>query len=192
METWKSIPNYEGIYEISDLGNVRRLDGVIKAGIRYNPIVKHSGKLLKPGIKANGYYAVSLSYKGKVTEYFIHRLVAEVFLENPNNYKVVNHLDGNKLNNQVTNLEWTTYKGNHWHARKHGLLNNIGKYQNKPLMCVETNVEFENSIHAAQWLIDIKCPRIKSYNIQVISHNIKRCANGKCPRAYEYHWEFVK
>jgi hypothetical protein len=104
-ELWKSIEGYEGLYEISDLGNVKILE-------RKRP----NGKLYKEKImraNARGNYAeVSLYKDGKATHHLVHRLVAEAFIPNPDNLPQVNHRDENKKNNCVDNLEWCTAKYN--------------------------------------------------------------------------------
>lgn len=94
-EIWKDITGYEGLYQVSNFGNVK--------SIRNNII-------LKPNIKQNGYYRVSLSINSKIKEANIHALVALMFIDNPENKPTVNHKDLNKLNNHVSNLEWATYK----------------------------------------------------------------------------------
>lgn len=112
-EIWKDILNYEGLYQISNLGNVKSLGN------------KHKHKnsiILKQTIdRKNGYLTVSLSKKGKMKMYRVHRLVANAFIDNFNNYPIINHKDGNKLNNCVDNLEWCTYKQNIIHSWENGL-----------------------------------------------------------------------
>ena len=95
-EVWKEIRGYEGLYEVSNLGRVRR------ASISNR---LHNDGILKP-IKRNNYLKVVLSKEGNKTDYFIHRLVAETFIENPNNLPYVNHIDEVKTNNTTNNLEW--------------------------------------------------------------------------------------
>lgn len=80
-----------------------------------------TNKILTPGKTTNGYYTVSLSNNGKRKSYYIHRLVANNFINNPNNYKEINHKDGNKQNNRVDNLEWCDRSYNLTHAYKNGL-----------------------------------------------------------------------
>lgn len=104
MEEWKSVVGYEGYYEVSSLGNVRSITRVKK------------GKVLKPLKRQHGYLGIQLHGKGGNKRGFktfsVHRLVAEAFIPNPNNYPEINHIDENKSNNRVENLEWVTHKQN--------------------------------------------------------------------------------
>lgn len=99
------IKDYEN-YELYDTGEVFNIT---------------TGKKLKGSIRLNGYKVYRLSKNNKKTEYYAHRLVAEYFIPNPNNFPVVNHKDGNKLNNSVENLEWMSYSDNVHHAYDNGL-----------------------------------------------------------------------
>lgn len=81
-----------------------------------------TNKLVAKRINRSGYYIVNLSINGKCKTFALHRLIATAFIENKEDFPVVNHLDGDKLNNKVDNLEWTTYKGNNAHAWKTGLM----------------------------------------------------------------------
>lgn len=111
-EIWKSIKGYDGVYEVSNFGRVRGLDRYVNYG--YSDVL-HKGQILKSRCHKNGYYAITLNNNGRKLKY-IHRLVAEAFIPNPNNKKTVNHIDGNKANNCVTNLEWATQSENNLHA----------------------------------------------------------------------------
>ena len=107
-EEWRDIRSYEGLYQVSNLGNVKSFNNRIK---NKNPMI------LKQTIdRKNGYLTVSLSKNGKKKIHRVHKLVASIFIDNPNNYPVINHKDGNKLNNCVDNLEWCTYKQNIIHS----------------------------------------------------------------------------
>lgn len=106
VEVWKDIPNFEGLYQVSNLGNVKSLNRIIND--RHKNI---KGKLLKPNI-ANGYYKVVLSKNGKLKTIPIHKLVAQTFILNADNKPQINHIDGNKLNNNINNLEFVTAKEN--------------------------------------------------------------------------------
>lgn len=96
METWAAIKGYEEFYQISTLGRVWS---------------KHTKKYLKP-FCIRGYQHVSLSLNGKIVKKKVHRLVAEAFLDNPLNKETVSHLNENKLDNQLINLEWATSREN--------------------------------------------------------------------------------
>lgn len=107
-EIWKDIVGYEGLYQVSNLGNVKRLKGYKGRGKGY--IVEEH--LIKPSINSNGYQNVVLCKNGKTKTFTMHRLVAIAFLYNSDNLPQVNHKDENKLNNCVDNLEWCDSKYN--------------------------------------------------------------------------------
>ena len=111
MEEWKDIEGYEGLYQVSNLGNVRALKF-------YHS--RNNVHLLKPTVNKYGYCVVSLHKDKKVKQYRVHRLVAIAFLPNPDNLPYVNHIDCDKTNNSLTNLEWCTQSEN----VKHGYDNN--------------------------------------------------------------------
>ena len=102
MEIWKDIIGFEGMYQISNYGNVKSL----------KKKKQHSDYLLKPFFIKNGYLKTQLSKNNVCYRPLIHRLVAMHFIDNPNNYKEVNHKDENKTNNRVDNLEWCDRKYN--------------------------------------------------------------------------------
>lgn len=112
-EEWFDIPGYEGLYQITKNGIIRSL--TYQGKIRDIPLIR------KPNINRYG-YAMMLLTKNKIRKNLsVHRLVALTFIPNPNNLPEVNHIDGNKLNNNVSNLEWCTSKENIEHAFKTGL-----------------------------------------------------------------------
>jgi hypothetical protein len=112
-EVWKDIEGYEGLYQVSNLGKVKSIDRYIKQYNGYNYSIRiYRGKILKSNIGNRGYLKVVLHKQRKAKTYNVHRLVAETFILNPNNYSQVNHKDENKLNNCVDNLEWCTSKYN--------------------------------------------------------------------------------
>lgn len=104
QEKWLDVVGYEGLYQVSDHGRVRR-NGHIKA----------------VSVDHGGYVTVSLSRKSKQQTLKVHRLVALAFIPNPEHKKTVNHIDGNKQNNSINNLEWATHGENHKHAYRTGL-----------------------------------------------------------------------
>ena len=107
MEEWKDIKDMNGYYQISNFGNV-------KSFITYRQNKKETGKILKPFLVTKKYQTVSLFSKS----YSVHRLVAEHFIPNPNNLPQVNHIDGDKTNNNISNLEWVTNRENSIHYHK--------------------------------------------------------------------------
>lgn len=115
MEEFRKVKGYEGYYEVSNLGNVRSNS--------YKGI-----KILKPAGKR--YLQVIFCINQNKEHKSIHRLVAEAFIPNPNNYPCVNHIDGNTKNNKVENLEWCTIEYNNLHAKNTGLLS---RYENRPM-----------------------------------------------------------
>lgn len=121
-EIWKEVYGYEGLYEVSNLGRVRSLDHLVtqqKGSCFITRIYK--GRILKPRIPKNKYPYLHLSKQGVQLTVKVHRLVAQTFIPNPENLPQVNHKDGNKQNNVVTNLEWADSKMNINHAFDLGL-----------------------------------------------------------------------
>lgn len=112
-ERWADIPDYEGLYQISEFGRVRSLDRLI-SGARNNSKRRHRGRILKISHYTNGYCFVGLSKNGVVKQHLIHRLVLLSFCEA--NCLEINHRDGNKDNNALGNLEYVTHSYNQLHS----------------------------------------------------------------------------
>lgn len=120
-EIWRSKEDFSG-YEISNLGAVRSIDRYIEDTMGRRQF--RAGKLMKQKVDDDGYYQIRISDDNKKPHYFrVHRLVAELFIDNPDDLPVVNHKDGNKKNNKVDNLEWATHHENNVHAVETGLHN---------------------------------------------------------------------
>lgn len=124
QESWKPIPRYENIYEVSSHGNVRGVDRTVFHTDGRTRKLK--GRVLKPRENLSGYYQVNLCKEGKCKQHSVHRLVAISFARNPLNLKEVNHIDGDSKNNHMDNLEWCTRADNMKHAKKLNLID----YQN--------------------------------------------------------------
>lgn len=126
-EVWKDVIGWEDIYEISNIGRIR---------------IKDTGKIKKDHIKPNsGYHQINLE-KGNIRKTIsIHRLVAETFIPNPNNLSDVNHIDGDKNNNTITNLEWLSHADN----IRHGFKNNLYDINEHTKRCIKNNKKYEKN-----------------------------------------------
>ena len=120
MDIWRDIRGYEGLYVISNHGRVCSLNRSLED--KNGRVIRRSGKMLLPQPNSSGYLRVQLKHEGTTHYYFVHRLVALHFVENPypDCYAIVNHLDSNHLNNRADNLEWTTALGNARHTIENG------------------------------------------------------------------------
>jgi hypothetical protein len=126
QEVWKNMIGYEDLYLISNMGRIKSLEKIIhypnSCYNKTNKGVVRKERFLKPSLKKR-YLSVTLS-KNNVKKYeLVHRLVAIHFVDNPNNLPCVNHIDGDKHNNFVSNLEWCTHSENSKHAIEIGLVN---------------------------------------------------------------------
>ena len=113
-EIWKDIEGYEGTYQVSNTGKVKRIKTLIKCKNGHNFTLKEHYIYLND--KGGNYLTVNLNKENKTKRFYVHRLVAKAFIENVNNKSEVNHIDGNKHNNKVKNLEWVTRSENLKHA----------------------------------------------------------------------------
>ena len=122
-EIWKPIENYEGLYEVSNLGRVRSIDRIIIMKHRNGCNATHyyKGKILATRKNNSGYLKVDLIKDKKAKTFFVHRLVAIAFISNVENKPQVNHIDGNKENNTIENIEWCDAFENQQHALNIGL-----------------------------------------------------------------------
>jgi hypothetical protein len=121
METeWKPVVEYEGLYEVSNFGEIRSLDRFIKKSPSGRMAFVH-GKIIKQFACNERYLKVSLSKNGNAKTHRVARVVASVFLDNKDSKGQVNHKDGNRFNNKADNLEWATQEENMRHAVKAGL-----------------------------------------------------------------------
>ncbi len=139
-EIWRPCKDYEGLYEVSNLGRVRSCDKKVWNGKNY---YFKEGKLKTPELRKDGYLSVSLYKDNKGKHMKIHRLVAFAFIENanPELYNDVNHIDCDRTNNTVDNLEWCNAKTNHEHSDK------LGR-KTKPPVFYGTENKFSTPVYA--------------------------------------------
>lgn len=170
IEIWKDYKDYEGLYQASNLGRMRSLDRWVKS--KSGSVRLCKGKILKLCTDKYGYLKVGLFKNNKVKTYYVHRLVAEVFLPNPNNYKEVNHKDENKQNNVVSNLEWCDAKYNSNYGTRNermskSLTNNI--YTSREVDVYDLDMNFIETLPSSK-----ECGR--KYKVQ--HSNVRYCCNG--------------
>lgn len=179
---WKDIEELNGIYQISNTGEIRSVD-------HYTGKVWHKGITLKQMINHKGYHNVLIKKDGKKKTFVIHRCVARSFVLNPhpNLYDQVNHIDGVKSNNNALNLEWCNNSLNQIHA------NRMGLNANRIKKCIEGS-----SKAVAQYSVDgdlmgvYESARKANLETGVPYKSISLCCLGKNHTAYGFVWKFVK
>ncbi len=187
-EIWKDVVGYEGLYEVSNFGRIKSKERVVNNS-KGKRIVK--SKILSPFISNSGYYAIVLHKTRPVFKLnYIHRLIANAFLPNENNLEQINHIDGNKLNNNVFNLEWCSRSENMKHAIKVGLFSQkvvkdrIKKMNKSVVKCV---MQIKNGKVVAEYESTVIAGKQFSKNAD---RNISACARHKLKSAYGYQWEY--
>lgn len=182
-EEWRPVKNYEGLYEVSNLGRVRSLDKTVRAqsGVR---VIK--GRTMRLKVERSGYLRVMLvskvGQKGKT--HYAHRLVALSFLSKKEKKDEVNHIDGNKKNNILSNLEWCTRSENELHAYKTGLSRiterhraALIKSRARSVRCIDDRREFETIESAGRFY------GIRRGGINKVLSGARRLVGG---RRFEY------
>lgn len=176
-EEWEPIKGFEE-YEVSNLGNVRRGEKIKKAAVW------------------SLYKSVTLCKDGKPHTKAVHRLVAEAFLPNPENKPCINHIDCNKLNNRVDNLEWCTYQENERHAWEHGLKENVRD-------AVKQHIAYARSFSHTEKPVDQFAKSgefVRRWDSASKAHNelgidgsgIAKCCRGKLKTAGGFVWKYAQ
>lgn len=172
-EEWKDLPEYEGLYQVSNLGRIKALASIriSEKGIR-----KYKERILSPKLNFDKYYYVTLTKGGRRTSHRLHRLIARTFLGHADN-KVVDHIDGNPLNNMASNLRYVSQSENILNP------NTICK-QYKPVIQLDLHgnqIAEYNSVMEAAKSVDT----VTKHGV-----HIGQCCNGNRTTAYKYKWRW--
>jgi hypothetical protein len=168
IEFWRDVQGYEGIYQVSDLGRVKSLN--------YGGTGKEA--IMKQQDNGNGYKFVRLSKKGeKLKHVYVHRLVAESWIDNPlpDMFTEINHIDENRSNNRVENLEWISHKDNLNYGHR---TEKFAKTQSKQVLRVATGEVYNSTREAA---------RITGFS----QGNISNACRGVVKTAYGSEWRYI-
>ena len=179
-EIWRNVVGYEGAYKISSCGNVR--------GFRYK------GNF-KPADNGFGYLTVCLTKNGKRKTQYVHRLVAEAFIPNPDHLPQVNHIDENKQNNKIENLEWCTAKQNtnHGTAPSRRLAKRNYKLIGDKVSKTKSSGEVLQFDLDGNFIARHQSPARASYAIKgKRNYNINRCLRGEANTAYGFLWRYAE
>lgn len=186
-EVWKDIKGYEGLYQVSNLGRIKSLPR--KRTIK-------TERILSPKFNKGGYLEVALCKNSKYKMCRVHRLVASAFIQNPENKREVNHIDGNKLNNKADNLEWVTPSENIRHAFKTGLIQ-LSELQKNRLGDLNRGNPSKNRKKVFQY--DLHGNLIKEWycisdvekTLKIRTQNICACLKNKQKQAGGYIWKYA-
>lgn len=183
-EVWRPVIGWEGLYDVSNLGRVRSVKRFVRNKNSIRPV---ESRILKPSLGKNGYYYLR-NCKGKAK--YIHRMVAEAFIPNPNALPQINHKDENKLNNSVYNLEWCTQSYNLSYGnrlekiRRISLENRNNPKRSKKVAQYDLNdvlIATYQSLHEAERITGIKQDRISQV-----------CRNKNHHKTISgYKWKFI-
>jgi hypothetical protein len=170
MEIWKDIVGYEGLYQVSNLGNVKSC----------NFHREKREKLLNPDVDKLGYKRVRLYHNSKSKKFQIHRLVALMFIPNPENKPFINHIDCNPSNNRVDNLEWVTPKENIQYASDLGRLKGS---RHTPI--IATNLSTSKETYFSS-----QCEAARQLNLN--SSHINQVLKGNRKQTGGYTFKYLK
>ena len=177
-EIWKPVKGYEELYQVSNLGRVKSLERIDCHG------QPRKEKILRYGIN-KGYCYVTLCKNGKHTTFLVHRLVAEAFIPNPNNYPQVNHKDENPSNNCVENLEWCDqkYNSNYGTRNKRIFEKTTNGKLSRPVLQYDLEGNFIKEFPSTQEV---------QRELKIYQTSISACCRGKLKTAYGFKWKYKK
>lgn len=197
-EIWRDVINYEGLYQVSNMGRVRSLDRWITYKDGREALFK--GKILHLNCNTSGYLEVHLCKQSKGKMIGVHRLVAQSFIDNVDNLPEVDHIDGDKTNNNVTNLRWVTHldncnnpsttkniskansgknNGMYGKTQSENVKQKVREANSKKVICVETGKVYSSIKEAEE-------------DMGVSMSSIGKCCSGKNKTCKGYHWAYYK
>ena len=191
MEKWKDVVGYEGIYQVSNLGNIKSLDRVVELKSKnqftgFTTLRLTKGKNISKVVNTKGYYQIALYKNGVMKNKLLHRLIAEAFIPNPENKPTVNHIDGNKLNDNLENLEWATSKEQTQHAIKKLNFKSVISKQ-----CRDRQKELhQRKVRRSDGVI-FNSIKEASMGNDLVRRHISEVCKGKRKSTGGYSWEYV-
>lgn len=182
-EEWRDVAGYEGLYMVSNYGRVKSLPRVYRSGRSHSLIKMTEERLLSIDQGKNGYISVALTKNANTKRFLVHRLVAQAFIQNPDNLPCINHLDRDRSNNSVDNLEWCTQQQNLLYppTRKAISASQTNGGHSKSVIQYTLDGEF-----VQEWPSTREIQRKLGY----FQTNISSCCLGKYKQAYGYLWRY--
>ncbi|MBQ8207049.1 MAG: HNH endonuclease [Bacilli bacterium] len=181
QEIWKDIKGYEGLYKASNLGRIKSMP-------RHGTHVREE-HILKQNVNRKGYSIVGLTKNSKTSTITVHRLVANAFIPNPNNLPQVDHINDNKKDNSINNLQWITNEDNMKKAWLTGARSIEKTYKRGKENCrakIVNQYDLKNN-YIRTWY----CIRDIEKELGFDNRNISACCRNKRPTAYGYKWKYV-
>ena len=172
QEQWKDIPGYEGLYQISNTGKVKSFKKPTKFNCPDEFILKNT-------VANNGYVQVTLYKSAEKHKFLVHRLVAEAFIPNPNNFPQINHKDENTENNCVDNLEWCSAKYN----------NSYGTARLRSSLAIGKKIN--QHLPTGEYLATYACLSVASSITGIAKHAIKDCCSGHTRTGGGFVWSYA-
>lgn len=175
-EIWKDIEEYEGLYQVSNMGNVKSVNRKVKNSLSKSGYIEIKSQIMKQKQRKDGYMYIQLSKNGKSKGFFVHRLVAKAFIPNPENKPYIDHINTIRNDNRIENLRWATREENDHNPIT--LKNRIGKCGIK-IKCLNTGEIFISGSEAGRKLgVDVS--------------EIIKCCKGKRKSAKGYRFEYYE
>lgn len=185
-EIWKDIKGYEGLYQVSNFGNVKRVTNYVLLKNGDKRLVK--GKIMHQRLQNKGYFQVGLCKRGKAKLFSVHRLVATAFIPNPCNLPHINHKDSNRKNNYVENLEWCTPSYNAKYSYDFNNRKGKMKWKTGGECCCSKMV----AAYKDGRLVKIyDCISYASKELGILNSSISNCLKGRSNTAGGFEWKYI-